>query len=116
MLASHRPGCALSVRVPHKPSGDLPVGRRLRFYVQLRLQKYFGSLLTQITSTSSAVPAHTKGRFAIVTNVGQGMRWTRLALLTNSADVDGEVVWTWRQGNFLNYFKDKFPFKAAGPD
>jgi hypothetical protein len=92
--ASHRPGCALSVRVPHKPSGDLPVGRRLRFYVQLRLQKYFGSLLTQITSTSSAVPAHTKGRFAIVTNVGQGMRWTRLALLTNSADVDGEVVWS----------------------
>jgi hypothetical protein len=23
------------------------------------------------------IPAHTKGRFAIVTNVGQGMRWTR---------------------------------------
>jgi hypothetical protein len=26
-----------------------------------------------------AVPAHTEGRFAIVTDVGQGMRWTRAA-------------------------------------
>jgi hypothetical protein len=32
--------------------------------------------LAQITSLSSAIPAHTEGRFAIVTNVGQGMRWT----------------------------------------
>jgi hypothetical protein len=40
--------------------------------------------LTQITSTSLALPAHTKGRFAIVTNVGQRMRWTRVALLTRA--------------------------------
>jgi hypothetical protein len=26
-----------------------------------------------------------EGRFAIVTNVGNGMRWTQLALLTNGA-------------------------------
>jgi len=26
------------------------------------------------------VPAHTEGRFAIVTDVGQEMRWTRVAL------------------------------------
>ena len=45
--------------------------------VQSSLQKYFGSLLTQITCLSFAIPAHTEGRFAIVTDVGQGMRWTR---------------------------------------
>jgi hypothetical protein len=27
-----------------------------------------------------------------------------------------QVVWSWRQENFLNYFKGKFPFKSAGPD
>ena len=41
-----------------------------------------------------AVPAHTEGRFAIVTNVGQGMRWMRAALLTKRRLVDGEVVWS----------------------
>jgi hypothetical protein len=40
--------------------------------VQSPSQKYSVSLFTQITSTSLAIPAHTKGRFAIVTNVGQG--------------------------------------------
>ena len=30
------------------------------------------------------IPAHTKGRFAIVTNVGRGMQWTRAALLTRA--------------------------------
>jgi hypothetical protein len=40
--------------------------------VQSPLQKYSGSLLTQITSTFLAIPAHTEGRFAIVTNVGLG--------------------------------------------
>ena len=40
--------------------------------VQSPLQKYFHSLLTQITCISLPIPAHTKGRFAIVTNVGLG--------------------------------------------
>jgi hypothetical protein len=40
--------------------------------VQPHFQKYSGSLQTQITSTSIAIPAHTEGRFAIVTDVGQG--------------------------------------------
>jgi hypothetical protein len=47
----------------------------------------------------SRIPAHTEGRFAIVTNVGQGMRWTRkhaaqIFARTNGADADGEVVWS----------------------
>src|SRR6202035_3300840 len=50
--------------------------------VQSPSQKYSRSHLTQITSMSFlSRPTH-KGRFAIVTNVGQGMRWTQAALLT----------------------------------
>src|ERR1700733_12728415 len=33
-----------------------------------------------------------RGRFAIVTDVECGMRWTWIALLTNGANADGEVV------------------------
>jgi hypothetical protein len=35
-----------------------------------------------------------QGRFAIVTNVGRGMRWTRMVLLTRAPLADGEVVWS----------------------
>jgi hypothetical protein len=33
-------------------------------------------------------------RFAIVTDVGNGMRWTLIVPLTNGAIADGEVVWS----------------------
>jgi len=39
--------------------------------VQPSSQKYFHSLLTQITCISHAVPSHTEGRLAIVTNAGR---------------------------------------------
>jgi hypothetical protein len=45
---------------------------KLRLPVQPPLQKYFRSLLTQITCISPAIPSHTEGRFAIVTDVGTG--------------------------------------------
>jgi hypothetical protein len=56
---------------------DLAQGNLLKWInliwaVQCPSQKYSGSLLTQITSISAAIPTHTKGRFAIVTNVGPG--------------------------------------------
>ena len=51
---------------------DLSKQFNLIWFVQSFSQKYSGSLLTQITSTSLAIPAHTKGRFAIVTNVRSG--------------------------------------------
>ena len=35
-----------------------------------------------------------EGRFAIVTNVGCGMRWTRQCRETNDMHADGEVVWS----------------------
>src|ERR1700687_4289815 len=52
--------------------------------VQSHMQKYFSSPLTQITCISPAVPSHTEGRYAIVTDVGRGMRWTQAALLTRA--------------------------------
>jgi hypothetical protein len=70
--------------------------------VQSSSQKYSGSLLTQITSTSFASRPTHKGRFAIVTNVGQGMRWTRAAPKTRAPHCGrrSRVVLTprrWRQ-------------------
>jgi hypothetical protein len=53
---------------------DRPFGR-LR--VQPCLQKYLYFHLTQITGFSRAIPFPIEGRFAIVTDVGFGMRWTR---------------------------------------
>jgi hypothetical protein len=35
-----------------------------------------------------------EGRFAIVTNLGRGMRWTLLVRETNAPNADGEVVWS----------------------
>ena len=62
----------------------LPGGQITQLPVQPPLQKYSGSLLTQITSSSSPSRPNTEGRFAIVTNVGQGVRWTQAALLTRA--------------------------------
>jgi hypothetical protein len=41
-----------------------------------------------------AIPSHREGRFAIVTDVGGGMRWTLMVLLTRAPDADGEDVWS----------------------
>jgi hypothetical protein len=59
-------------------------GINVIWVVQSPSQKYSGSLLTQITSISFASRPNTEGRFAIVTNVGHGMRWTQAALLTRA--------------------------------
>ena len=48
----------------------------------------------QIAFTSSPrSKPYPEGRFAIVTNVGRGMRWTCQCDQTKRADADGEVVW-----------------------
>ena len=39
-----------------------------------------------------------EGRFAIVTNVGCGMRWTLLVRQTSVSKADGEVAWFWHPG------------------
>ena len=50
-----------------------------------------------------AIPPQHEGRFAIVTDVECGMRWTRrccsvIVARTNDIDAYGEVVWSWRPG------------------
>jgi hypothetical protein len=57
-----------------------PAGQITEWRVQPRSQKYFHFLPTQITGISFPVPPLLEGRFAIVTDVGGGMRWTRMAL------------------------------------
>jgi hypothetical protein len=66
--------CGLRRRgVPAGSRGfTMPDGQISALPVQSPLQKYSRSLLTQITCISLVIPAHTKGRFAIVTNVGSG--------------------------------------------
>jgi hypothetical protein len=55
----------------------LPDGQITDTPVQPFLQKYSCSLQTQITSASIVIPHPQEGRFAIVTDVGYGMRWTQ---------------------------------------
>src|SRR5882757_11476908 len=68
--------------------------------VQPLREKYFASPQTQITFKTPAVSFPQEGRFAVVTDVGSGMRWTRQRQArkcwTKDADADGEVVWSWR--------------------
>jgi hypothetical protein len=71
-----------------------PCNFKLILPVQSSPKKFSPSRFTQITSTSSAIPRSKEGRFAIVTDVECGMRWTRLVLLTRALDADGEVVWS----------------------
>ena len=52
--------------------------------------------LPQISGISPPSRARPKGRFAIVTSVGRGMRWTCWCRRTSDADADGEGVWFWR--------------------
>jgi hypothetical protein len=55
-------------------------GKSLRIFrnrVKPRNQKYFASRPTQIRCISPDVPFPLEGRIAIVTDVGDGMRWTR---------------------------------------
>ncbi len=62
-----------------RAGGELSNKISLIWVVQSPSQKYSHSLLTQLTCISFAIPAHAEGRFAIVTDVGQGMRWTQVA-------------------------------------
>jgi hypothetical protein len=73
---------------------DLPDGQISELAVQPHLQKYFASPFGRNSFIDSAIPFPLEGRIAIVTDVGHGMRWTRMALLTRVLLADGEVVWS----------------------
>src|SRR6266851_6439348 len=74
-------------------STELPDGQISDLPVQPPLQKYSAFPVGQIISTSSPVPSHSEGRFAIVTDAGRDAVDAD-ALLTNGAEADGEVVWS----------------------
>jgi hypothetical protein len=61
--------------------------------VQSSREKYSASRQTQITTTTAAIPSRQEGRIAIVTSAGRDAMDAKM-LLTNSADADGEVVWS----------------------
>jgi len=42
------------------------------------------------------------GRFAIVTVVGCGMRWTPRDRKASETKADGEIVWSWRPDAGVN--------------
>ena len=64
-------------------------------HVQSFSQKSFACAVGQIKGTSLGRPVlHKEGRFAVVTNVGRGMRWTHSHQLTRDERADGEVVWS----------------------
>jgi len=54
-----------------------PDGQISGHAVQPCCEKYSASLSGRSIFRTPAIPSHTEGRFAIVTNVGHGMRWTR---------------------------------------
>jgi hypothetical protein len=54
-------------------------------------------LLRELVETAiEGLPSRTRseGRFAIVTDVGCGMRWTQERRMTSDIHADGEVVWS----------------------
>jgi hypothetical protein len=53
------------------PADYLPDGQISHLAVQPRLQKYSASPPTQINSRTFAIPSHTEGRIAIVTDAGR---------------------------------------------
>jgi hypothetical protein len=85
----------LDVRKLARRGGDkFPFDFNLIPPVQSSSQKYFCSLLTQITSTSTAVPPSPEGRIAIVTDVGRDAVDARSALTKALIVADGEAVWS----------------------
>ncbi len=78
---------AIGVKALCKNCLNCPTGKSLLIFrnrVKPRNQKYFASRLTQIRCISEPVPCPQEGRFAIVTDVGCGMRWTRRRQASNS--------------------------------
>jgi hypothetical protein len=78
-----------------RAQGDLLKRINLMLPVQSSLQKYSGSYLTQITSTSLAIPAHTQGAFRDRHGRRAGDAMDAGGAADESAySADGEVVWS----------------------
>jgi hypothetical protein len=86
-----------------QPSSILPPSHRRRRRISdkaedsaaRRVRNFPPCAVGQISGSSSRVLLpDQEGRFAIVTNVGLRMRWTRYCQLTSGKIADGEVVWS----------------------
>ena len=85
--------CKITIEMVGLRTDCLTTGKS-ESHVQPLLQKYFRFHLPQITSPSIVIPPSQEGRFAIVTDVGCGMRWTRHVKRRMTLRADGEVVWS----------------------
>jgi hypothetical protein len=68
-----------------------------RFQRTLPARSWAGEDLSSVFPKGMIVRAHpvsTKGRFAIVTDAGGGLRWTQSARKTSVDDADDEAVWS----------------------
>src|SRR6185437_1396525 len=63
-------------QAPVASAADLPVGLIFRNRVNPSQEKYFALPEDKIGRMVHAVPSPREGRYAIVTSVGRGMRWT----------------------------------------
>jgi hypothetical protein len=86
---------------------------KLIWVVQSQREKYFACTVGQINATDSRVLLPHEGRFAIVTNVGCGMRWTcrrvRRTLLVRTAKSCGPDAPT-----LASSFAGSFPQSDGG--
>jgi len=71
-----------------------PTGKSPDFLSIPRRKNILVFLSTQITPQLSPIPSHKRGRIAIVTDVGCGMRWMRECRKTNGTRADGKAVWS----------------------
>jgi hypothetical protein len=74
-----------------------PTGKSLNLSIScpVRISKIFLFAIDPNQNYKRAILSHTEGRFAIVTDVGHGMRWTRGGAKDERACLaDGEVVWS----------------------
>jgi hypothetical protein len=64
---------------------------KLRQALRSKIFLFIGSIISCMVAPSRFLQ---EGRFAIVTDVGSGMRWTRLLHTTSVAGADGKSVWS----------------------
>jgi hypothetical protein len=78
----------------HLPQSDLPDGSHAGI-LSSASAKIFRFIRRANQWHGPRVPFPQEGRFAIVTSVGRGMRWTRSCRQTCDRIADGEGVWSW---------------------
>ncbi len=93
-MPGHDESARTSNSLANCPSGK-SVARSAKSCPHLHTKRYL-FFRNKNPCTVQAVPHSQEGRFAIVTNVGSGMRWTRRAARRTAHSRDGEVAWSRR--------------------